>query len=104
MARGTISNSGLKLVPGEFVEVNVRLGTHPRALAIPQVAVGSSQTGKFVYVVGKNNTVEIRQVHLGMTSGTRVEVLDGLREGERVITGNLQKIGPGMAVSPHPEP
>ena len=104
MARGTIPNSGFKLVPGEFVEVSVRLGTHPRALAIPQVAVGSSQTGKFVYVVGKNNTVEIRQVHLGMRSGTRVEVLDGLREGERVITGNLQKIGPGMAVSPHPEP
>jgi len=100
MARGTIPNSGLRLVPGEFVEVSVRLGTRPRALAIPQVAVGSGQTGKFVYLVGKNNTVVLRPVRLGMTSGTRVEVLEGLREGELVITGNLQKIGPGMAVSP----
>jgi RND family efflux transporter MFP subunit len=100
MARGTIPNSGLRLVPGEFVEVSVRLGTRPRALAIPQVAVGSGQTGKFVLVVGKNNTVVLRTVRLGMSSGTRVEVLEGLREGELVITGNLQKIGPGMAVSP----
>ncbi len=102
LARGTIPNPGFRLIPGEFVEVRVQLGVHPRALAIPQVAVGSSQTGKYVYVVGKNDTVAIRQVHLGMTRGTRVEVLDGLREGELVITGNLQKIGPGMAVSPHP--
>ncbi len=103
LARGTIPNPDFRLIPGEFVEVRVQLGVHPRAFAIPQVAVGSSQTGKYVYVVGKNDTVEWRSVRLGMTSGTRVEVLEGLKEGDRVIVGNLQKIGPGLPVSPYPE-
>ncbi|MHB1927324.1 MAG: efflux RND transporter periplasmic adaptor subunit [Leptospirillum sp.] len=104
VARGTIPNPDFRLVPGEFVEVRVKLGVHPEALAIPQIAVGSSQTGKYVYVVGKGNTAELRMVKLGMTSGDRVEIRQGLREGDRVIVGNLQKIGPGSPVSPLPPP
>ena len=103
VARGTIRNPDFRLIPGEFVEVRVRLGVHPDTLAIPEIAVGSSQTGKFVYVVGKDGKASIRSVRLGMTSGSRVEVLDGLRDGDLVITGNLQKIGPGSPVVPLPE-
>lgn len=102
VARGTIPNPDFRLVPGEFVEVRLKLGVHPEALAIPQIAVGSSQTGKYVYVVGKGNTAELRIVKLGMTSGDQVEVRQGLREGDLVIVGNLQKIGPGSPVSPLP--
>jgi multidrug efflux system membrane fusion protein len=102
VARGTIPNPDFRLVPGEFVEVRVKLGVHPEALAIPQIAVGSSQTGKYVYVVGKGNTVELRMVKLGMTSGDQVEIRQGLREGDLVVVGNLQKIGPGSPVSPLP--
>ena len=100
VARGTIRNPDFHLIPGEFVEVRVRLGVHPEALAIPEVAVGSSQTGKYVYIVGKDGKAEMRFVKLGMTSGDRVEIREGLKEGDLVITGNLQKIGPGSPVAP----
>ena len=71
---------------------------------VPQVAVGSSQFGNYVYVVGEGNKAEQRLVTLGPTDGQLVAIEKGLAEGDRVITGNLQKICyPGMPVQPLPE-
>jgi multidrug efflux system membrane fusion protein len=44
----------------------------------------------------------MRTVTLGSTDGDRVAVLKGVSEGDRIITGNLQKIGPGAPVQPLP--
>jgi RND family efflux transporter MFP subunit len=101
-ARVTIANPHKTLLPGQFVHVRLHLGDHPDARLIPQIAVASSQTGKYVYVVGKGGIVEVRAVTLGATEGDRVEVTKGLSPGESVIIGNLQKIGPGMPVAPLP--
>ena len=99
-ARVTITNPQKTLLPGQFVHVHLHIGEHPEARLIPLIAVASSQTGKYVYVVGKGNIVELRPVTLGETNGDLVEVTKGLSPGESVVVGNLQKIGPGMAVSP----
>ena len=71
----------------------------PNALLIPQIALGSSQLGKYVYVVGADNKAEQKIVKLGPADGESVSVT-GLAETDRVITGNLQKIGPGSPVAP----
>ena len=99
-ARVTLRNPDKTLIPGEFVHILLDVGEHPDALLVPQVAVGSSEIGKYVYVVGKDSRVEMRLVALGIELGALVEVTKGVREGEEVITGNLQKIGPGMPVAP----
>ncbi len=99
MARATIANADLSLLPGQYVKVRVHLRTQPDALLVPQVAIGSSQLGKYVYVVGADGKVEQRPVTLGSTEGSLVAV-SGVTEGSPVITGNLQKIGPGMPVKP----
>ena len=103
-ARATIANADLNLLPGQYVRVRVHLGQQPDALLVPQVAVGSSQLGKYVYVVGAGNTVELRPVTLGTIQGSLTAVAGSLAEGDRVIVGNLQKIGPGMPVQPLPPP
>ncbi|MHB8544363.1 MAG: efflux RND transporter periplasmic adaptor subunit [Leptospirales bacterium] len=111
-ARVTIANPNKTLLPGQFVHVRLRIGDHPDALLVPQVAVGSSQVGKYVYVVGKGSSAEMRFVTLGSTYGDLVEVTKGVGVGEAVIVGNQQKIGPGMPVmplypktgAPHPAP
>ena len=69
-------------------------------MMVPQAALGSSQLGKYVYVVGQGSKVEQRLVSLGPTDGDLVAVLNGISEGDSVISGNLQKIGPGMPVQP----
>ena len=100
VARATIANADLSLLPGQYVRIRVHLREQPDALLVPQVAVGASQLGKFVMVVGDGDKVEQRPVTLGPTQGSLIAVLKGVRADDRVITGNLQKIGPGMPVKP----
>ena len=100
VARATISNADLSLLPGQFVRIRLPIRMEPDALMVPQAALGSSQLGKYVYVVGEGNKADQRLVLLGPTDGSLVSVLKGLSEGEHVINGNLQKIGPGAAIQP----
>ncbi|UVK44243.1 efflux RND transporter periplasmic adaptor subunit [Mesorhizobium sp. AR07] len=102
-ARATIGNGKFTLLPGQYVRVRLHVKQQADALMVPQTALGSSQLGKYLYVVGKGNTVDQRLVSLGPTSGDKIAILTGVAEGDQVITGNLQKIGPGMPISPLPE-
>ncbi|UDL91831.1 efflux RND transporter periplasmic adaptor subunit [Mesorhizobium sp. PAMC28654] len=102
-ARATIGNGKFTLLPGQYVRVRLHIRQQPDALMVPQTALGSSQLGKYLYILGKGNTVDQRMVSLGPTNGDQVAILSGVSEGDQVITGNLQKIGPGMPVSPLPQ-
>jgi membrane fusion protein, multidrug efflux system len=101
-ARATIANGDFTLLPGQYVRARLHLKDEPDALLVPQTALGSSQLGKYVYVVGANNKAEQRLVTLGPTAGELVVVQKGVSEGDQIITGNLQKIGPGAPVQPLP--
>lgn len=100
-ARATIANSGFSLLPGQYVRIRLLLREQSDALMVPLTAIGSSQLGKYVYLLGKGNKVEQRLVTLGPSEGELVAV-SGLHGGEQVIVGNLQKIGPGAPVQPLP--
>jgi multidrug efflux system membrane fusion protein len=100
VARATIGNADLSLLPGQYVRIRLAVGMEPDALMVPQTALGSNQLGKYVYVVGEGNKAEQRLVSLGPSDGGLVAVLKGVSEGEHVINGNLQKIGPGGLVQP----
>lgn len=99
-ARATIENLDLSLLPGQYVRIRLHIRELPNALMVPQTALGSSQFGKYVYVVGKDNLVEQRVVALGPTDGDLVTLTNGIKEGDKIISGNLQKIFPGAAVQP----
>jgi multidrug efflux system membrane fusion protein len=101
-ARATIANGDFHLLPGQYVRIQLHIGEQPDALMAPQIALGSSQLGKYVFVVGEGNKVERRLVSLGPTDGDLVAISGGVAEGDQVIVGNLQKIGPGMPVQPMP--
>jgi multidrug efflux system membrane fusion protein len=100
VARATLDNADRGLLPGQYVRIRLAIGTEPDALMVPQTALGSSQLGKYVYVVGEGNKVDQRLVSLGPTDGGLVAITKGVSEGDRVINGNLQKIGPGALVQP----
>jgi multidrug efflux system membrane fusion protein len=101
-ARATIGNPDHTLLPGEFVHVQVHIADQPDALLVPQVALGSSQLGRFVYVVGNDGKAEQRIVATGASYGSLVVIDKGVNEGDRIIVGNLQKIAAGMPVQPEP--
>ena len=99
-ARATIENLDLSLLPGQYVRIRLHIRELPNALMVPQTALGSSQFGKYVYVVGKDNLVEQRVVALGPADGELVTLTSGIKEGDKIISGNLQKIFPGAPVQP----
>lgn len=103
-ARATIANQDFGLLPGQYVRVSLHVRDLADALLVPQAAIGSSQFGKFVMAVSSDNKVEQKIVTLGATQGEKVAVLSGIAPEDRIITGNLQKIGPGMPVQPMQEP
>jgi multidrug efflux system membrane fusion protein len=100
LARATIGNADLSLLPGQYVRIRLAIGVRPDALMVPQTALGSSQLGKYVYVVGPGNKADQRLVSLGPSDGALVAVINGVSESDRIINGNLQKIGPGAPVQP----
>jgi len=100
VARATIDNGDLSLLPGQYVRIRLAVRTEPDALMVPETALGSSQLGKYVYVVGEGDKADQRLVSLGPSDGGLVAILKGVSEGEHVINGNLQKIGPGALVKP----
>jgi multidrug efflux system membrane fusion protein len=97
-ARVTLDNPQRTVLPGQYVRVRLHVGDIDDALLVPQAAVGSSQIGKFVYVVGPDNKAEQRYVSLGPTDGDLIVVTKGVNAADRVIVGNLQRLGPGTLV------
>jgi multidrug efflux system membrane fusion protein len=101
-ARATVSNPNFALLPGQYVRIRLHIKDEPNALMAPQTALGSSQLGKYLYVVGKRGNADQRFVTLGPSDGELVSIVKGVLAGDQIITGNLQKIGPGMPVRPLP--
>ena len=102
--RGILKNDNRALLPGYFVRVRVPIGRVDRAIFVPEAAVGSDQSGRYVFVVNKDNVVEQRPVQIGaVTDGKRV-VESGLHADDRVIVAGLLRAVPGQKVDPQTEP
>ena len=82
VARATIANPDHRLLPGEFVHVRLHVTDRPDTLLVPQVALGSSQLGKYVYVAD-NGKAQQRMVSIDATYGDRIVVTWGVTAGGR---------------------
>jgi RND family efflux transporter MFP subunit len=97
-----VPNSNYHLQPGMYADVRLDANSRPDALTVPVEAIQRSDTKNSVLVVDPQNRVQRREVELGVQSSNNVEILGGLREGERVIVGNLGAYQPGEVVTPKP--
>ena len=95
-----VPNQNLTLVPGMYAEAVLTLEHRENALAIPLVAVATRDDKSTVYVVNGQNTVEQRQVKLGIQTANRAEVIAGLKDGDLVIVGNRGQVQQGLQVTP----
>ena len=91
-----------ELADGEFVTVLVESAKPVEQLTLPREAVLSDQRGDFVYVVGVEDKVERRAVQLGQSTAETAVIVDGLKEGERVVLEGVQRVQPGVKVAPAP--
>lgn len=99
--RAEFPNPKLELLPGQFVRVRVIAGNQP-AIVVPQGAVLQNQSGRFVWVVGPENKALQRPIRVGSWVGRDWVVLDGLKDGDKVIVDNLVRLRPDTAVELKP--
>ncbi len=100
-ARGVIPNKDYVFLPGQFVRVQIPVGTTENALLVPDRAVGMDQRGPYLLVVGKDEVVAQRPVQIGaLQDGMRV-IEQGLSADDRVVIDGLQRAIPGSKVTPH---
>lgn len=98
--RATFENNDQTLLPGQFVRARVTTGQRDGVFLLPQMAISSSDQGRFVYVVNAQNQATVRPVVVGDWVGKDWVVLEGLSAGDKVIVDNIIKLRPGAPVAP----
>ncbi len=81
-----LDNPDLALLPEMYVDAEIDSGSMEPVLAVPESAVLDSGSKKVVFVDKGDGRYEPRMVHTGQRGGGAVEIRDGLREGEPVVT------------------
>ena len=100
--RGVFDFENGLLGPGLFVRVRIPSGEPYEAVLVPQRSVGSDQGQKYVVLVQKEDTAEIRPVELGTLSGGMQVIKSGVKAGDTVVVDGLLKVRPGQKVDPKP--
>jgi RND family efflux transporter MFP subunit len=98
--RGVLPNADRVLLPGYYVRVRVPLDEQRGALLVPDVALGSDQSGRYVLVVNGENVVEQRKVQTGPLEGDLRVIESGLKADDRVVIAGLLRAIPGQKVDP----
>lgn len=104
--QATIPNPNERLRAGMFAKVIIATGEPKQVMIIPGSAVLHAPYGDSVYVVDAINSPDGKQytgakqqiVKLGESRGDLVEILSGLKEGEKVVSSGLFKLRPNIAV------
>jgi membrane fusion protein, multidrug efflux system len=96
------ANPGNVLRPGQYGRVRAVMRIERNALLIPQAAVTEQQGSNLAYVVGSDDRVSARPIHVGERTGMMWVIQDGLKPGERVIVEGQQNLRPGMLVQTKP--
>ena len=99
-AEVVVPNNYRTLRPGMFVRVSINFGTNNNVV-IPDVAVVKQQGSgeRFVYVLNEDGTVSYQKVELGRRMGAEYEVLAGLADSAKVVTGGQIRLKDGIKVS-----
>ena len=97
--RAEFDNKDGTLVPGLYAKLRVGGSGEQKLVLIGENAIGTDQDKKFVFVVGADSKVEYRVVQMGpVVEGKRV-IREGLKAGENVVVGGLQRVRPGVVVT-----
>ncbi|MBQ2811261.1 MAG: efflux RND transporter periplasmic adaptor subunit [Alphaproteobacteria bacterium] len=95
-----LENEENLLVPGNYVDINIRFNDGQNKVLVPQVALSADVNGSYVMIVKDDNIVEQRYLSLGDVVEDMQVVLSGLNGDEKVIIQGLQKVQSGMKVNP----
>jgi multidrug efflux system membrane fusion protein len=98
--RATFDNNKGQFTPGLAARLRMEDSKAEAAVLVPERAIGTDQTKKYVFVVGADGHAQFREVKLGaLIDGMRV-VQGSVKAGENVVVDGLQRVMPGVPVQP----
>lgn len=103
LVRAEVSNPSGQLLPGQFLRVRIDLPAEDNVIAVPQTAVSSTLYGDSVYVVEPvegADDLKATQVFvtLGRRSDATIEVIQGLKAGQKIVTSGQNRLSNGVKV------
>lgn len=96
--RALIQQKDPKLIPGAFSYVTVSLDKDDKAIMVPNSAIVPSGREKHMYVYN-NGKAQLRVVETGVRDSSRIQIINGIKPGDSVITSAILYMRPGMDVS-----
>lgn len=103
-ARAVVANAQGLFSPGMFARVRITGSAPYTALMLPDEAIGTDQTIKFVFAVADDGTVTRKPVTLGPQIGGLRVIRSGIAESDWIIIKGVQRARPGQKVAPKREP
>jgi membrane fusion protein (multidrug efflux system) len=100
IVRALFPNPKSTLVDGQSVRIVIEEKDGAKVVVIPHSAVAVDQSGPYVFVVAKDNRVELRRVRLGTVRESLVVVEEGIAAGDLVVVQGQQRVRAGMTVAP----
>ena len=92
-------NEDLALYPNQFVNARLLVDTLRGVTLIPTAALQRSPQSTFVYVVGKDGTVDMRNVEVQLTEGDDTAIRGSVAAGDVVVVDGVDKLQPGAKVA-----
>ena len=97
--KAVFPNADESLFPNQFVNARLLVETKRGVVLVPAAAVQRGPQGSFVYVVGADGAIEMRNVTVGPIEAETASIGQGLKAGETVVTEGTDKLQPGMKVA-----
>lgn len=91
--RALVTESDSELVPGVFAKVNLQMGYNPKALMVPSQSIIPGARAKQIVLLRKDSAQFVK-VDTGIRDSSFVQILNGVKAGDTVITTGLMSIRP----------
>ncbi|MBU6498389.1 MAG: efflux RND transporter periplasmic adaptor subunit, partial [Rhodospirillales bacterium] len=102
--KASFPNAGLKLWPGAFVTVRLRVATLHAAVVVPPVAVQRGPSGPYLFVIGADNLAARRNVAIAHDGIAETAIATGLKPGEAVVVDGASRLSDKARVTVLPPP
>jgi len=99
LARAKINNEDSEIIPGSLLEIEI-FYNEKNALSVPDTSIIYEGNKKFVYKIIEKNIIKKTEIKTGVRNLGKLEVLNGLNEGDKIIAEGLTKVRPGIKVKP----
>ncbi|MDD5676628.1 MAG: efflux RND transporter periplasmic adaptor subunit [Kiritimatiellae bacterium] len=99
LLRGQVPNPDRKLWAQQFIEVRILAGIARDAVMVPESVVQFGKDGPYAFVVDKNNKAELRMVKPGVRYDNLLQIIEGVKPGEKVVVLGQLMLYPGASVA-----